>query len=97
MKLIQSLAAIIGSAFVVPMTLLAGPVNVNSATADTIAAELKGVGLSKAVAIVDYREAHGPFATPEDLLMVKGIGARTIELNRSNIKLDGKRPNNKTE
>ena len=40
---------------------LAGPVDVNTADAETISAELKGVGLAKAKAIVDYREKHGPF------------------------------------
>ena len=38
---------------------LAGPVNVNSADAETLAKELNGVGLSKAQAIVEYREKFG--------------------------------------
>ena len=29
--------------------------------------------------IIDYREAHGPFETLEDLLEVKGIGEATLE------------------
>ena len=33
---------------VFPLCALAGPVNINTADAETIAAELKGVGLSKA-------------------------------------------------
>jgi competence protein ComEA len=64
---------------------LAGPVDVNSADAATLSAELQGVGLSKAVAIVEYREANGPFKSPDDLILVKGIGERTIEINRENI------------
>jgi len=66
---------------------LAGPVNVNTADAETIAAELKGVGLNKAKAIVEYRRKHGPFRSPEDLSLVKGIGERTVELNRADIKV----------
>lgn len=63
----------------------AGPVNVNTADAETISAELKGVGISKAIAIVEYRKANGPFRSVEDLALVKGIGERTVEINRANI------------
>lgn len=72
---------------VVPWIALAGPVNVNTADAETISAELKGVGLSKARAIVEYRRKHGPFKTADDLSLVKGIGERTVELNRSDIQV----------
>jgi competence protein ComEA len=65
----------------------AGPVNVNKANAETISAELKGVGLAKARAIVEYRKKHGPFRSPDDLSLVKGIGDRTVELNRADIKV----------
>ncbi|NOX70254.1 MAG: helix-hairpin-helix domain-containing protein [Gammaproteobacteria bacterium] len=68
-----------------PLASFAGPVDVNTASAETISAELKGVGMSKAKAIVEYRLANGPFKTPADLMQVKGIGARTIEINASNI------------
>ena len=64
---------------------MAGPVNVNTADAETIAAELQGVGLSRAKAIVEYREAHGPFKSVDELIEVSGIGERTLEMNRSNI------------
>ena len=65
----------------------AGPVDLNSADAETIARELNGVGVTKAQAIVDYRKKHGPFKSPDDLSLVKGIGDRTVELNRRNIKV----------
>jgi len=65
---------------------LAGPVNINTADAPTLAANLNGVGQSKAAAIVTYREAHGPFQTVEDLALVKGIGAKTVEKNRENLR-----------
>ncbi len=60
----------------------AGPVNINTADAETLSAELNGVGMSRALAIVEYREKHGPFASADDLAKVAGIGQRTIELNR---------------
>ena len=66
---------------------LAGPVNVNTADAETISAELKGVGITKAIAIVEFRKANGPFRKAEDLAQVKGIGTRTVEINKANIKL----------
>jgi len=70
-----------------PTLALAGPVDVNTADAETISAELKGIGLVKAKAIVDYREKHGPFRSADDLSLVKGIGERTVELNRTDIKV----------
>ena len=55
-------------------------ININSADAATLAS-LDGIGASKAEAIVAYRDANGPFQTPEELSKVKGIGARTVEKN----------------
>ena len=66
----------------------AGPVNVNTAEAETISAEVQVVGITKAIAIVEYRKANGPFKSVDDLALVKGIGERTVELNRKNILLD---------
>jgi len=42
-------------------------------------------GPAKAQAIIEYREKHGPFKTPEDLSLVKGIGDRTVEINLADI------------
>ncbi|WP_018410061.1 ComEA family DNA-binding protein [Methyloversatilis thermotolerans] len=39
---------------------------------------LPGVGPARARAIVEYRVAHGPFGSVDDLGKVKGIGARTL-------------------
>jgi competence protein ComEA len=71
----------------VPMWAFAGPVDINTADAETISTELNGVGLAKAKAIVEYREKHGPFRNAEDLSLVKGIGDRTVEINRANIRV----------
>jgi competence protein ComEA len=70
-----------------PLAALAGPVNINTADAETISQELKGIGLSKAKAIVEYRKKHGPFRNPEDLSLVKGIGDRTVEINLADIRV----------
>ena len=71
-----------------PMLVFAGPVDINTADAETLSAELDGVGLAKAKAIVEYREKYGPFKSPDDLSLVKGIGDRTVEINRENIRIN---------
>ena len=68
-----------------PALALAAPVNVNTADAETISESLQGIGLNKARAIVEYRQKHGPFRSADDLSLVKGIGERTVELNRDDI------------
>ena len=71
-----------------PLAVSAGPVNINTADAKTLAKELTGIGLARAQAIVEYRQKNGPFRTADDLANVKGIGKRVVEQNRSNIRLD---------
>ena len=71
-----------------PMAVWAGPVNVNTADAETIAKELNGIGLSKARAIVEYREKYGPFKNADELSLVKGIGERTVDRIRADILTD---------
>jgi len=63
------------------------PVNINSASAEEIAEALKGVGQSKAAAIVTYRDENGPFKHVDELVNVKGIGIRTVDINREYILL----------
>lgn len=70
----------------------AGPVNVNSADAETIADELDGVGLARARAIVEWRRKNGEFTSLEDLGRVKGIGTRILEMNRANIRFADTKP-----
>ena len=66
----------------------AGPVNVNTADAETIADAMNGVGIKKAQAIVDYRAKNGAFKSLDELAQVKGIGDKTIAKNRANIALE---------
>ena len=70
---------------IVPALSWAGPVNINTADANSIARELQGVGIAKAQAIVDYRAKNGDFAAPEDILNVKGIGQSILEKNKNDI------------
>ena len=74
-------------ASLVPMVAWGGPVNINTADASTLARELEGIGPAKAQAIVEYRQANGPFKSAEDLLKVQGIGERVLEQNRGNIRV----------
>jgi competence protein ComEA len=62
-------------------------VDINTASAEKMADLLKGVGLKKAQAIVDYRTEYGAFSAPEDLLNVSGIGPSTLEKNRLIIRI----------
>ncbi len=61
------------------------PVNINTADAVTLAKTIKGVGPKRAAAIVEYREAHGPFKSVDDLRKVEGVGAIVLETNRENL------------
>jgi competence protein ComEA len=75
-------------AAIIPALSFAGtPVNINQADASTIAKSLDGIGQSKAEAIVAWRDAHGPFKSPDELTQVKGIGNATLERNRASILL----------
>ena len=69
------------------MTAWAGPVDLNSADAETIARELNGVGVTKAQAIVEYRDKNGAFTSTDDLLNVTGIGPQILRANKANILL----------
>ncbi len=70
-----------------PAVVAQATVNLNSADAETLGRELVGIGPAKARAIVAYRENHGPFQSVDELLEVKGIGAATLEKNRSKLQL----------
>lgn len=75
-------------ASLLPIMAWAGPVDINTADAATIAKELNGIGLSRAHAIVAYREKNGAFKSADELRNIKGIGAKTLERNRSNIRVE---------
>lgn len=63
-------------------------VNINSASAQQLQS-LPHIGVAKAQAIVEYRNAHGPFASTADIMKVKGIGKATYEMLRYEISVSG--------
>jgi competence protein ComEA len=66
-----TLAVSIGSAF--------AAVDINNANSDALRG-IKGIGPAKAKAILDEREAHGPFKDAAELSKrVKGMGGKTVE------------------
>lgn len=54
------------------------PLALNTASTEELEA-LPGIGPVLASRITSYRDAHGPFRTPEDLLKVQGIRQETLE------------------
>lgn len=61
-------------------------VNINRASEAELTS-LHGIGSSKAQAIILYRDMFGDFKTIDELVKVKGIGAKTIEKNRSRLRV----------
>jgi competence protein ComEA len=82
------LSALIG----LPIAAWSGPVDINTADAKTLAAELRGIGETTAAAIVAYRTANGPFKTVDDLVKVRGIGNKILEQNRTNLRVGAEKP-----
>jgi competence protein ComEA len=68
----------------------AGPVDINTADASTLARELNGIGPARAQAIVAYRNEHGPFKSVDDLALIKNIPQKVIDSNREFLRVDGK-------
>ncbi len=79
--------AILAAALSLPLAAVAGPVDINSADAETLARELDGIGLARAKAIVEYRERNGKFRSADEVLNVKGIGPQVLEKNRGNLQI----------
>src|SRR5262245_5454570 len=77
-------------ACLVPLAAWAGPVDINTADATTLAKELKGVGPARAKAIVAYRTQNGPFKSADDLALVKSVSQKVVDDNRDNIRLEGR-------
>jgi comEA protein len=59
-------------------------IRINTATAADFES-LPGIGPALAGRIIAYREEHGPFASVEDLMKVKGIGPKLMERIRPHV------------
>lgn len=57
-------------------------ISINNADQATLE-KLNGVGPVKARAIIEFRDKEGAFQSVDDLVKVKGIGAKTLEKNRA--------------
>ena len=62
------------------------PTNLNTASVQELQ-RLPRIGPALAERIVAYRQAHGPFRSPEQVTEVKGIGDKTLEKMRPWIRL----------
>ena len=63
-------------------------VNINTATPEQLDA-VKGIGPSKAKAIVDYRNKNGPFKSVDDLKGVKGFGEKSLAKLKGELTVSG--------
>lgn len=61
-----------------PPSAVRARLDVNQATVEELN-QLPGIGPALAQRIVDHRRSHGPFAAVDDLLFVKGIGAKKLD------------------
>ena len=86
MKYIRTLAA--AAALTLSTIASAAPVNINTASAEEIATALNGIGMSKAQAIVEYRQTYGLFTRSDEIMFVRGIGDATYEKNKVDILVD---------
>jgi len=59
------------------------PVDINTADAQALES-LKGIGVKKAQAIVDYRNKNGDFKSVNDLTSVKGISGKFLAKLKKN-------------
>ena len=65
-----------------------GKININTASVSLLQT-LPNIGETLAKRIVDYRNEHGDFTVPEDLLLVEGIGEKRMEQIREYITVGG--------
>ncbi len=67
--------------------LATSPVDLNRAGLNDLVA-VPGIGSVTAQRIIDYRTANGRFTTVDDLLKVKGIGAKKLEQIKRYVRAD---------
>lgn len=65
------------------------PIDINAATPEQLATAIRGVGIKRAQAIVEFRQANGPFSSVDDLTLVRGVGQKTVDASRDGLTVDG--------
>lgn len=65
---------------------LLGKININTAAAEELVS-LSGIGEGRAADIIAYREENGAFSRIEDIMKVSGIGEKTFEEIKEQIKV----------
>lgn len=71
-------------------------VDLNTATVDELES-VKGIGAKKAQAIVEYRQANGPFKSVNDLQNVKGFGEKSVKKLKKDLTVGGGASTGKNE
>ncbi len=64
-----------------------GRININTASEAQLC-EIPGVGATRAAAIISYRESHGAFEKPEDIMKVNGIKEGMYEKIKDSISVN---------
>lgn len=70
--------------FLAGIGLAMAAVNINTASLEELNA-VKGIGPSKAKAIIEHREKNGPFKSLDDLKAVKGFGDKSVDKLRGEL------------
>lgn len=63
-----------------------GAININTASESELMT-ISGIGPAKAAAIIQYRDEHGSFSAPESLMEISGIGQKTYDKLKDQIKV----------
>ncbi len=74
----------------IPTFLFAETININTADKESLMMSIKGVGETRADAIIAYREQNDGFKSVEELAEVRGIGALIVEKNIDNLSISDK-------
>ena len=64
---------------------MATPIDINQVDAKVLAKTVKGIGPTRAQAIIDYRDKHGNFSKLDDLVQVRGISRAFIDKNHQQL------------
>ncbi len=56
-------------------------ININTAEAQALLHAVKGIGLKRAQAVIQYRHDHGAFKSIKDLALVHGFGQTFVQKN----------------